>query len=145
MSSFVVDKREFVKAAGLLYGIEAAKGVHAHKWFLDNVRAKFNECYEMNEKSVAEQYNEDCSFDDCKYDDVFRKYGQRGLEIGFGEDEISIVALRCKLWKFFRSVLYQIENEEMHSSVSAWFMECLTKLYENDIDGVDGWWGEIEL
>ena len=42
-------------------------------------------------------------------------------------------------------LLYQIENEEMHSSVSAWFMECLTKLYENDIDGVDGWWGEIEI
>lgn len=146
MSSFVVDKSEFIKAAGLLYGIEAAKGVHAHKWFLDNVRERFVECYELNAQSVDEQYNEISAIDTESYDDVFKQYGQMGLEIGFGTcKKIDLKSLRIKMWMFFNSVLYQTESEEAHDKISSWFFECLTKLFEKDIREVEGWWGEIEL
>lgn len=146
MSSFVVDKSEFIKAAGLLYGIEAAKGVHAHKWFLDNVRERFVECYELNAQSVDEQYNEISAIDTESYDDVFKQYGQIGLEIGFGTcKKIDLKSLRIKMWMFFNSVLYQTESEEAHDKISSWFLVCLTKLFHKEIYNVEGWWGEIEL
>lgn len=146
MSSFIVDKVEFVKAAGLLYGIEAAKGVHAHKWFLDCVRSEFEDCYRLNAESVDEQYNEISEEDTNSYDDVFEQYRQIGLEIGFGTcKKIDLKSLRIKMWMFFNSVLYQTESEEAHDKISSWFLVCLTKLFHKEIYDVEGWWGEIEL
>lgn len=146
MSSFVVDKSEFMKAAGLMYGIEAAKGVKAHKWFLDHVRERFVECYELNAQSVDEQYNEVSATDTESYDDVFKQYGQIGIEIGLGYSKrCDLKALRFKLWKFFNSVLYQTENEEANTRMASFFYTCLTKLFQNETLSVEGWWGEVEL
>ena len=80
MSSFIISKREYIKAAGLMYGIEETKR-----------------------------------------------------------------DLRVNLWCFFRSVLYQIENEAAHRMAAEWFFTCISKLYENDLHSVKGgWWGEID-
>ena len=40
MSSFIIDKVEYVKAAGLMYGIESAKR-DSHKYFMDVCRKEF--------------------------------------------------------------------------------------------------------
>ena len=145
MSSFVVDKSEFVKAAGLMYGIERAKR-DSHLYFLENVRKEFVKAYELNVASVNEQYHDDCMPDGASYDTLFEEYKKKGEDVYnstiFGRDDLRKV--RNGLFTFFRSVLYQIENEEMSKEVSSFFFDCLSKLYEREYRSVDGWWGEIE-
>ena len=145
MSSFVIKKQEFAKAAGLLYGIESTKRF-PHKYFLDHVRENFVRCYELNVASVNEQYREEIKVDPLDYDALFERYKYRGTKIyyGMGEQVHNLQELTPLLWKWFESVLYQIENDEMHKQVSAWFFVCFGKLYERNLD-CEGWWGEIEI
>ena len=157
MSSFIVDKVEYVKAAGLMYGIESAKR-DKHRWFLENVRKEFEHVYALNVISVNEQYSEDTLPDENKYDAEFEAMRKMGVLIGNDgyaskdgiiyeqvADVMSLRDLRIRLWYFFRSVLYQIENKAAHRMAAAWFFTCTSKLYENDLYAVEGWHGEVEL
>ncbi|MBR5395791.1 MAG: hypothetical protein IK144_12045 [Bacteroidaceae bacterium] len=159
MSSFIIGKVEYVKAAGLMYGMESAKR-DAHRWFLDNVRKEFDHVYALNVASVNEQYShhEPIVPDENSYDDVFEAYCKKGELIGndgYTSDDGIIFHqvegvmtkhdLRIRLWHFFQSVLYQIENEAAHRMAAAWFFTCISKLYESDLHALGGWWGEVEL
>lgn len=144
MSSFVISKREFVKAAGLLYGIEESKR-HSHQYFLDNVYKNFCQCYEYNVDSVNEQYGDSAAKDDYDYLSVFNNYRRAGEKIWLGFDRrmMSKNDLRNSLIWFFTSVLYQIENEELHEKVAAFFFTCTVKMTDDGDN--DKWWGEIKL
>ena len=159
MSSFIISKVEYIKAAGLMCGFEEAKS-DSHKWFIDNVRQEFEHAYALNVASVNEQYSHDEPEmpDGESYDDVFEAYRKKGALIqreGYASDNGIIFhkvenvmdkATFCKhMFGFFNSVLYQIENEAANRAVSAWFYTCLTKLYKDDLRSVEGWWGEIEM
>lgn len=157
MSSFIIDKVEYVKAAGLMYGIESAKR-DTHRWFLENVRKEFEHIYALNVISVNEQYEENYAPEEESYDEVFEAYRKKGELIGNDgyaskdgiiyeqvEGVMTKRDLRIRLWHFFRSVLYQIENDAAHRMAAAWFFICIGKLYESDLRSVDGWWGEVEL
>lgn len=145
MSSFVINKREYVKAAGLMYGIEASKN-HPHKYFLDNVRRAFDLCYELNVDSVNKQYGDENGKDASSYDDLFAKYCKIGNLVGCGiYDGMTFEELRINLMKFIRSVSYQIEDDEMNRSVCAFFFECTSKLFGSELYAVEGWWGDVEL
>lgn len=146
MSSFVISKREFVKAAGLMYGIEASKGAGAHRYFLENVRKNFVKCYELNVDSVDEQYGDKSGKDGFDYDYEFTQFCKIGERIKCGLHEgMTFEELRINLMQFFRSVLYQIENKEMSQFVAAFFFECTSKLFSSELYAVEGWWGDIEL
>ena len=146
MSSFVVSKQEFIKAAGLMNGLEGSKR-DSHKYFVDNVRELFVNAYELNVKSVNEQYNDDSLPDGNDYDGLFKQYQKKGEKLYFskviGEDS-HFKEIRKGLMVFFRSVLYQIENEKMHQEVAELFLECAHKLYQEDYRDIDGWWGSID-
>ena len=157
MSSFIIGKREYVKAAGLMCGIEEAKR-DSDTWFLENVRKEFEHCYALNVLSVNEQYNDNCKLETEKYDEVFESYRKMGALIGregYSSDNDIIYekvadvmdkrTFRTAMWKFFNSVLYQIEDEACYRVVAGWFYICLKKLYESEVEAVEGWWGEIEL
>ena len=157
MSSFIVSKRDFIKAAGLMCGYESAKR-DSHKWFVDNVRREFEHAYALNVASVNEQYGDDSMPDEDSYDEVFESYRKKGALIyndGYAsnggviyekvEDVMDKRTFGFSMWKFFGSVLYQIENDAAHRAVAALFYTCLSKLYQDKIHGIDGWWGEVEL
>lgn len=148
MSSFIISKREYVKAAGLLHGIEEAKR-DSHQWFLENVRKEFEHCYALNVASVNEQYDDNEVPEEDAYDEVFEAYRKLGVAIYEGpalhEGVMKMRDLRIRLWLFFRSVLYQIENEAAYRMAAEWFFTCISTLYENDLHAVEcGWWGEID-
>lgn len=158
MSSFIVDKKEFIKAAGLMCGYEQGKGRDSHKWFVENVREQFVNAYRLNVMSFNEQYGESIEEDDKDYDEEFESYRKMGALIrteGYGSDNgvvfekvADVMDKRTfarSMWKFFDSVLYQIENDDAHCTVSELFYICLHRLYERDLHGIDGWWGEVEL
>ncbi len=159
MSSFIISKVEYVKAAGLMYGIESAKR-DSHKYFLDVCRKEFEHVYALNVASVNEQYyhREPIAPDENSYDDVFEAYRKKGELIGNdgytsdngiifskAEDVMNKRDLRIRLWHFFHSVLYQIENAAAHRMAAAWFFTCISNLYQSDLHAVEGWWGEVEL
>ena len=157
MSSFIIDKVEYVKAAGLMYGIESAKR-DTHRWFLDNVRKEFEHVYALNVISVNEQYEENYAPEEESYDEVFEAYRKKGELIGNDgyaskdgiiyeqvEGVMTKRDLRIRLWHFFQSVLYQIENKAAHRMAAAWFFTCVSKLYASELHAVGGWWGEVEL
>ena len=157
MSSFIVSKIEYIKAAGLMCGYEAAKR-DSHKYFVDNVRNMFERAYEHNVASVNEQYGDNEQPETEQYDEVFDAYRKKGALISTGgyasdngiifskvEDVMDKKTFRRSMWKFFNGVLYQIENDEAHRVVAELFYNCLNKLYDDDLRSVEGWWGEIEL
>ena len=149
MSSFIVDKIEYVKAAGLMYGIEEAKR-DKHQYFLDVCRREFEHAYLLNVISYNEQYGTAIVPDEAVYDTAFEEHrllGKRIYEcdmVGF-DQPIRLRDLRLRLQHFFGSVLYQIENDTCHRTVSAWFYTCITKLYERELFQIEGWHGEVEL
>ena len=155
MSSFIIDKIEYVKAAGLMYGYEEAKR-SPHRYFLERVREEFMHCYALNVISVNEQYNDEQVPDENTYDEEFEAYRKFGGSIyteGYtgsvimekGKEVMDKRRFRNSMFLFFCSVLYQIENECANRTVSAFFYTCLAKLYTDEIDSLDGWWGEIPI
>lgn len=157
MSSFIVSKREFIKAAGLMCGYEEARK-HSHKWFIENVRKEFEHAYALNVASVNEQYGEDSAPEEGNFDEVFEAYRKMGALIqteGYAStngvifekvaDVMNKRTFARSMFTFFNCVLYQIENEAAHRAVSEWFYTCLNKLYADELHGVEGWWGKIEL
>lgn len=140
MSSFVISKVEYIKAAGLMYGIEETTR-YPHSWFLRNVYDKFVECYEMNIKSVNEQYGHrhEIGIDGAEYKDTFEQHRVIGRKISYrGKRD----KLKEMLKQFFDSSLYQIENDEMHDKCCAFYWMCLEKFdkfKESNNDDVSCW------
>ena len=155
MSSFIVDKREFIKAAGLMCGYEGAKR-DSHGWFVENCRKEFEHLYALNVISVNKQYDENMMPDEKNYDDVFEAYRKEGALIcmdGYGsgliatkvKDVLDKRTFRRSMWNFFDSVIYQIEDDACHREACSWLYNCLKRLYEDETRSVEGWWGEVEL
>jgi len=147
MSSFVVDKKEFVKAAGLMHGFEESKR-DKHLYFLNVVYDKFIECWRNNIESVCEQYDDDESIyeDNNNYDEVFEKYRKVGAKIFMGIDSpMTRREFAFSMMSFFNSVLYQVENDDLHDKCAAFFFTCTKKLLEVEIRKVEGWWSDIEI
>ena len=157
MSCFIVDKCEFIKAAGLMCGYEEAKR-HSHKWFIDNVRKEFEHAYALNVISVSERYEENYAPEEEKYDELFEAYRKKGALIsrdGYASTNVIIYEkvadvmdkqkFRKCMFNFFNGVLYQIDNQDAHRAVSAWFYTCLNRLYDSELRSIEGWWGSIDL
>ena len=157
MSSFIVSKSEFVKAAGLMCGYEESKR-DSHRYFIEHVRREFEHAYLMNVVSVNEQYGDNVEPETERYDEVFERYRKMGALIGrdgYASDNGVIFekvadvmdkrTFRKSMFHFFRSVLYQIENDAAARSVTELFFTCLCNLYEDELRGVDGWWGSIDI
>lgn len=147
MSSFIVSKKEYIKAAGLVYGIEESNR-HPFKYFLDRLRSDFVDAYCLNVASVNEQYSnhEPLASDLNEYDGLFETYRHIGRRIAREElNGMTLESVRPKLQMFFQSVLYQIENEAANKIVSAFFFRVTQRLYDRDMSNADGWWGSVDL
>lgn len=148
MSSFVINKIEFVKAAGLMYGIEESKP-HSFRYFLENVRDNFVRAFEFNALSVAEQYHDEEPYkDELTYDSTFEEYRRKGRTIWTLDSSrtcpMNRKELRNALTDFFHSVLYQIENQEMETWVASFFWQCASRMEDPEVSDA-GWWGKIEI
>ena len=148
MSSFIVGKQEFVKAAGLMYGIEEGNGHYSWEYFMERVRDRFDRCYWLNVLSVNEQYGDSEEPETEPYDSLFEEYRAKGRTIRANDDSrrgMTFEQLRPALLNFFNSVLYQTENEAAAEYIRSWFYTCTIRLYDRDVNDVKGWWGNIEI
>ena len=145
MSSFVIDKREYMKAAGMMHGI-ASSAKLPWEYFTENVKARFTRLYELNEKSVCEQYKRPFEgLDECEYQDVFDHYSSFGKSIWSNKEDTETRAkLRDQLINFFGCITYQIENHDMLNEARAFLYVCLeTYLIKLNRDYIADSWGKI--
>ena len=146
MSSFIISKKEYIKAAGLVCGVASCSKYGGSPTFCANVKKQFEHIYKLNVYSWCEQYDEDIAEDTCDYESVFNEYKALGRRIYMGcESKMSLDMLRHSLIKFFGSITYQIENEEANMEAASYLFTCVEMLYQDKTDGVDGFWGSIDI
>jgi len=146
MSSFIIGKKEYIKAAGLVCGVASCSKYGGNPVFCANVKKQFEHIYKLNVYSWCEQYDEDVEKDTCDYESVFSDYKELGRRIYMGlESKMSLDTLRYSLISFFRSITYQIENEDANMEAASYLFACVEMLYQDKTAGVDGFWGSIDI
>ena len=146
MSSFIINKKEYIKAAGLVCGVASCSKYGGSPTFCANVKKQFEHIYKLNVYSWCEQYDEDIAEDTCDYESVFNEYKALGRRIYMGcESKVSLDMLRHSLIKFFGSITYQIENEDANMEAASYLFVCVEMLYQDKTDDVDGFWGSIDI
>ena len=138
MSSFIIDKRDYMRAAGLLAGIaEATKHRTYQLWIYDytthrnmtaaDYQREFEKCYQMNALSVQEQYHDDDSAMDLnKYAVDFNEYKRKGRQAAM--DDVQLEEWIYNLNTFFGSALYQTEKESYGFQMQYFFGRIITAL-----------------
>lgn len=149
MSSFVIGKEEFIKAAGLSAGI--AKGTDIYFYDSETGRTlttadyyqKFVNIFEMNALSVQEQYNDKESYNDYKtYEKSFDMYYKKGLKVTTTNRIMDAVG---ELNYFFRGVLYQIEKPSYYWKAKNFFDTLIIKLFEKAYPVESENWGSFDF
>lgn len=155
MSSFLINKEEYIKAAGLVAGIMTEnvnpfrKGEckdKCNRWFYLNMIEYAMRLYELNDMSVSKQYNEaqDGTPEITDTDKVmFGHYKNKAMKMGRPLQ----IELANNLMYFFNSILYQIEDEQcMYEAahiIRAWERNMRDALNTNPT--TKEWWGSVEF
>lgn len=142
MSSFIIDKREYVRCAGMMHGIldqfkEANASFKLELYdmmvnvYMCNVKS-FNIQYDTHEKPEMEEYRNEY--------DMYRKMGS-------GLDVKETRKMFFNIIKFFRSADYQIEDDECSIKAESIFWDCTSVLVSNIFRsiGYDITWGEFDI
>ena len=152
MSSFVISKKQYVKAAGIIAGIsESARDFWLYDYEAgrnstpDDYYNRFSECYNMNALSVQDQYGDtEPETDGDDYKDIFKEYRKKGKDIYFFGDKKKAI---IELLHFFNSALYQTETEAYYFKMQLYFYRIIVALlqycdssYHNSES-----WGTLEL
>ena len=135
MSSFVIAKSEYMKAAGLVSGIA---GEMRDFWFYDvetrrnstpdDYRRKFEECYTMNALSVQMQYNDkEPETDSNTYDSEYNEYKRLGAQLVMNGGRVFTDAVH-ELQSFFGSCMYQTEYEPYMYKMQMFFNALTAEL-----------------
>lgn len=152
MSSFVISKDQYAKAAGVVAGLfgsdrdmffyDYTAGRRAtEKDFLD----RFLECYEMNAASVIEQYNDPemevtpANDKECKA--AFLEGLKKGKSAYINDRRRAV----SELMHFFRSALYQTEKEAYYFKMMMLFNRLSVLMCERWILPRAESWGTLEL
>lgn len=159
MSSYIIAKEEYIKAAGVIAGLAETLGGRMNRiWIYDyetrrnstpgDYHRKFSEFYTMNCLSVIEQYRGDevgaPANDNNDYMDTFKKYQNYGQQIGYTRENLKEVVL--ELHSFFRSALYQTENDVYNTKMTYFFNQILEQLLPLVLNGYETKsWRALEL
>ena len=146
MSSFIISKKEYIKAAGLVCGVASCSRYGGSPIFCANVKKQFEHIYKLNVYSWCEQYDEDVEKDTSDYESVFNEYKALGMRIYMGfESKMSLDTLRYSLINFFRSATYQIENEDANMEAASYLFTCVEMLFQDKTDDIVGFWSSIDI
>lgn len=158
MSSFVIAKGEYAKAAGFLAAIIEAKNYYrepvmslwnktqGRRYTADDVRRDFSNLYRINAAAVAAQYGDrEPENDTTTHDAEFLAAKARGaalmhkgytMEQQTARRELQRATYGCIM--FFRSAMYQIEGEQYERRALRILNKYFRGLYEvlRKLDGV---------
>ena len=151
MSSFVIGKREYIKAAGFVSGI-AEKSSMREFWIYDytvgrnmtkeDYHRQFTAFYNMNALSVQAQYGDaTCEEDSNDYMEDFNKYRNIGKSLVGAELTRAVLDLS----DFFRSACYQTEDEECNKYMRAFFDRVIVEIYTKTHTHECKCWGNFNI
>ena len=138
MSSFTIAKKEYIKAAGLVWGLAQALEL----WVFDyesyrnstaeDYHKKFSDFFTMNALSVKEQYHGDevgaASTDSNDYMTDFKKMEKIGKTAGATREGLKEIV--AELQSFFDSAVYQTEKDAYMYQMQFFFNNLMTQLYK---------------
>ena len=164
MSSFVVDKKELMKAAGFVAAFVEREEKHNGMYIWnckynrpfnsEDVVASFELIHKMNAESVQEQYGDSEPYIDSEsYINEFNQAKALTEEmLTFGKCWYAD-ALKNNIYsfnQFSKSIMYQIENEKKHiqvknflNDINSRFIEILKNLDFNQFEIFS--WGTFEM
>ena len=145
MSSFVVGKEYYVKAAGVVAGIAEAKDLflydykNGRRYDKKGFYNRFVEFYTMNALSVQEQYGDaEPEADDADYMKEFNRAYLAGRNAAF-LDPKKLKSFIYTLENFFDCSMYQTEKEAyyfsmkmLYNEISAAFLQLLAPAGSRD-------------
>jgi len=152
MSSFVIGKKEYIKAAGVVAGIaEELRDFWLYnyekgrKYTETDYYDTFSEFFTMNALSVQMQYGDKVAAEDPeKYEKDFRECKKIGVQIARnGGNVLRDAAL--ELNDFFRSAIYQTEYEPYMWKMSMFFDRVISQLFEKMFRHECNSWGSLEI
>lgn len=141
MSSYTIDKKEYIKAAGIVAGIaqESDRGHSRDKFWLydyetqrnstpEDFYRRFSECFTMNALSVQEQYqDEDPWTDGNEYRAEFSVAISAGKKLyNHGGDDLKNAVMELR--QFFHSAIYQTEKYAYMFKMQMYFHEIMDQL-----------------
>lgn len=145
MSSFVISKEEYIKAAGFFAGITEQENRYHEPliyWWSNNKRklleakdyySAFVSLYEMNAKSVSKQYGDKLEIynDSEDYKEAFetsRSYAKR--LVGFAKTDVLFPLQQAcfDFLNFTRSINYQIEDPSISTDANKFLHKCNSML-----------------
>lgn len=149
MSSFVIDKKEYIKAAGVVAGIAAAS---RDFWVFNYEKGRnsttedyyhmFCNCYHWNAFSVQFQYNDPEPEDDPNnYMDTFNHYCRIGKQYRYKNLKAALIELS----DFFRSALYQVEDKDYSQKMELFFSRIIGQIIQVAFTHDHKSWGTLEL
>lgn len=158
MSSFVISKEAYIKAAGIVAGISEASNRSAagrHVWLYDyesgrNANAEdyyrhFTECFEMNALSVQEQYKDhDLETDSAEYKATFKKAIAVGRALFYTGGEKLKNAI-MELRQFFEGAIYQTEKPEYMFKMQFYFNGISAQLMQFLCYHEPESWGDLAI
>ena len=143
MSSCVVDKFAYMKAAGVVAGIAEAyqndtwKRIHVLDFDTGEVlkpedfRRCFSACHTMNALSVQERYNDDKpETDDRPYNDEYNtgmRIGRKAAREALYNPAV-LLDLTYNLQYFFHHCVYQIDKDAYFYKMKAFFNEIIAEI-----------------
>lgn len=154
MSSFVISKSDYIKAAGTIAGIaDYAKhgphkcvfvcGFYQRRMEKADFYNAFVECFEMNAMSVYEQYkhheDEEIWTDGGDYMKEFERYYSFGASLV--RDRAKLREIISELHTFLQSAIYQTEFPAYEMKMKFLFNEILVALNGIfvDSDNINSW------
>lgn len=156
MSSFTIDKKDYMKCAGLVAGMAKELNIWLYDYETrrnsneDDYKRRFTECYEMNALSVNEQYRgEDVgakSGDTKSYDKEFKTYYKIGQQIVWTRENIQKTVMEIEI--FLSSSIYQTEKEPYMFKMQMFYDRLLVELFKatSNISNDDlKSWGSFEI
>ena len=152
MSSFVISKEEYIKAAGIVAG---CAGFYRDFWVYDYKTKRnateedyynnFCTCYKLNAKSVQAQYEDpEAETDPEEYKETFQAYKKKAVQYITGNNTKKIY---FELKSFFRSALYQTEDKKASVQMEMFFNRILNQLFDYMFHPSEdiGSWGSLDI
>lgn len=146
MSSFVIEKSEYIKAAGFCAGLAESKDCYREQllrmWnYRDNrvmndkdfIEA-FTKLFEYNALSVQKQYKDDKPETDTNtYEKEFKAAKKATMQLVMNSQLYSNNKLEIMIYKFqsfSQSIMYQIEDPDYSAKTSFFLAKVQMKLFE---------------
>ena len=150
MSSYVISKKNYIRAAGYVSGIakELQVWIYNYKdcrnFTKEDYLVLFKWIYSANARSVQKQYHNDtCENDTNDYPDDFEKYFKKGRSDCIHHYYTKMLNA---IHTFFSSCNYQIEDDILGNQVKTYLDKIFFAVYDKTMGDPDiSCWGDFDL